>query len=239
MGSTIASEANGNIALAPSDSAAETAKQVAFYTNSARPADVRTLWANAFYYNVDVPLGGSYSEYILRGGGLIKKANLPTLENMKTWFRRYHDYLASLSARLEGEEAKLWQWDFLKKAHDWIAWLHHGANVVGARRTSVLESLTIAQRIRWCHQALLGPTDIRTIASVEGKVHKVYEILSDSNHNSPIAPVVYVDPRGVPADVLLNDAVMLSNTLGISAVTDFTGKYSVDVNGSWIDNLTE
>ena len=233
MGITV----KGNIILAPSDNASMTAAQVAYYTDAARPAAVRTLWTGATYSALNIPAGENYSDYVISGGSLVKKINLPNLTNMKFWFARYHEYLASLSARLEGEEAKLWSWDFLEKAHNWIAWLHHGTNVIGTNRTNLDVNLTIAQRIAWCQQSLLGPTDIRTITSLEGKVHKVYEILSSSSHTAPTAPVVYVDPRGTPSPVSLNAAVALSTTLGISAVTDFTGNHAVDVNGSWIKNL--
>ena len=243
MGTTIASSSNSNVsnrnvALAPSDSAVMTTAQVTYHTDPARPAAIRTLWTGATYSALNVPAGENYSDYVISGGSLVKKINLPTLENMKFWFRRYHDYLASLSARLEGEEAKLWSWDFLKKAHDWVAWLHHGTNVIGTRRTTALATITIAQRIGFCQQAMLGPADIRSITTVEGRIHKIYEILSASAHTAPIAPVAYVDPRGTPAAVGLNSAVTLSATLGISAITDFTGDHAVDVNGSWINNLT-
>lgn len=244
MGTTIASDANKNICLAPSDSASETAAQVTHFTDSSQPQAARDLWTGATYSALNVPLGERYGEYQLVGGAIVKRSTQPTVESLKIAARRFHEYLASLAERLEGEEARLWLSSAVAKGHDWIAELHYGTNIVVAKRTSALSTLTIAQRLAFLQQLMLGPADVRDlhpINQIPERIHRIYQILSRTSpvHTAPSSPVTYIDPRGTPAPVTLDNAVALSATLGLNTITDFTNPHGVDIDGSWIDNLTE
>lgn len=245
--------------LAPSDNSTYTTAEIA-----RRIAAGDTRYQGATHSDLDVPVGKNYNDYILSGGAIVAKSTLFTVENLQAAATRYHQFLESLSARLEGQEAKIWLSHVVQKGHDWVAELHYGANVIVGRRVPSCASLTIEQRINWCNQGLLGPSDIRaiSIADIAARVHKIYQALVDTNHTAPIIPVTYIDPRNAtPVSMQAHDsgdgtyivdAIALSGTgsytdtngdsqtgLGLDAITDFSGNHSVDVHGSWINNLSE
>lgn len=191
---------------------------------------------------------------------VVNYAGNPTADaeaDLKTAARDYHEYLESLSARLEGTEAKIWRSAVVGVAHDIIAKLHFGANVIMAKRVPSVSSLTVIQRIAWAKQGLLGPSDIRDLdpfTQVDERVHRIYSIL-DAGYVAPTIPFTYIDPR-TSAPVKMVDAVNLCGTgtftldggsspaddvvgLGLNTITDFTGNNGVDIHGSWIDHLRE
>ena len=246
--------------LAPSDNANYTREEIA-----RRIAAGDTRYQGATHSNLDVPIGKNYNDYILSGGAIVAKSTLFNVQTLKAAVTRYHEFLDLLSGFLEGPEAKIWLSYVVERGHDWVAELHYGANVIVGRRVPSCASLTIQQRINWCNQGLLGPSDIRSIsvADIAARVHKIYQILFDTNHTAPTLPVTYIDPRNAtpvsmeahnPAGdgTYIVDAIALSGTgsytdtngdsqtgLGLDTITDFTGDHSVDVDGSWINNLTE
>lgn len=260
MGVSVASNANNNICLAPSDSAAETSAQIDFYTARGQTRESVTLWRGARYENVDVPVGEAFDEYQVVGGTLRKLSQVDNIENLRKIVYRLHDFFDSLSDGLEGREARLWKSEIVAKAHNWVRELHYGANVIILRRVPSVASLTIQQRIRWCQQTMLGPFDIRHIpvTDVKGRIRKVYDTLSTGgagDPGTPDNPVTYINPLVAPtqaephkSSIPLATAIGLSGTgtykdasnqdqtgLGLNGVDTFEG---LDSDGTWIQRIS-
>lgn len=255
MGVTIATLANNHVCLAPSDSTTETAFQRVHFTDPSQPQAVRDLWAGCFYRNLDLPVGANPTDYKFVDPAIVKISTITTgadgLNNLKNAARSIHDYYNSLSDRLEGREAQFWHKSTVDKAHDILAEMHRATYIIIGRHVPSVATLTIAQRLAYCQQVGLGPTDIRhlnPLTQVNERVHHIYEILSVSSFAAPTAPFTYVDPRGVPAPVKLVDSASLSGTgtytdsegaagtgLGLNTVTSFVG---INIDGDWIDDLT-
>ena len=255
MGVTISSTQNNSVCLAPSDSATETAAQRTHFTDSAQPQAVQDLWTGSVYNALNLPVGVNPTDYKLVSGALVKISTIVTgadgLNNLKNAARGVHDYYNSLSDRLEGRESQFWRQSVVAKGHDIIAEMHRGTYIILRRLVPSVASLTIAQRLAWCREILLGPSDIRNlnpITEVNARVHRIYTILSEDFGEAPTSPFTYADPRNTPAPVKLVDSKSLSGTgtytdsegnsgtgLGLNTVTSFTG---IDIDGSWIEDIS-
>lgn len=232
MGTTVA--ADGQV-LGPSDSAEMTAQHI-----TERVAAGDTRYTGAGYSSDDIPVGRNPEHYRLEGGSLVAKSTLNTIDNLKVAAYDYINALNALSIGLEGDEARLWSSAVVRKAHDIIAQLHFGANAILTRRTTATTALTIAQRIQWCRQGLLGPRDVRSfnpLTQQAEQIHAIYQVISLDSYAVPTVPFTFVDPRNTPAAVALTEAATLGTALGLTSAITFTGDNLVDVRGSWIDKL--
>lgn len=258
MGTTIASNANNNICLAPSDSAEETAAQVAHFTEASHPAAVQALWTGAVYHAGDVPVGRTFSDFKLFNGTISEIAKIVTgvdgLNNLRRAAAGVHNFYDGLSEALEGREARLWKSAIVQKAHDIIAEMHRATYIIIGRHVPSVAALTIAQRLVWCQQIALGPSDLRSfnpITQRDAIIHRIYEIISASSFLAPDSPYTYINPLATPAPspVSLVDAFGLSGTgnytpaaggdpvagLGLDATVTYTG---LDIYGSWTQQVT-
>ena len=255
---TVASSENSNICLAPSDSAEETAAQVAHFTGASHTAAVQALWTGAFYNANDVPVGRDFSKFRLFNGAITEISRIDAggdgLNNLRRAALRVHNFYDGLSEALEGREARLWRSSIVQKAHDIIAEMHRATYIIIGRRVSSLSRLTISQRLLWCRQVLLGPSDLRDLNPVTDRdaiIHRIYEIISASSFMAPDSPYTYINPLATPAPspVSLVDAFGLSGTgnytpeaggdpqagLGLDASITYTG---LDIYGSWTRQIT-
>ena len=230
MGVTIATVANGSVVLAPSDSAAETAEDLEYYTDTTQPQEVRDLWAGCLYRgDLDLPAGVNPQGYKLQGGALVKISTLASLDNLKAAARGLHNQLQTWSELLT-IEGQFHPFSDVQKGHDFLYQAHRGAHLVITRHTGItaIASLTIAQRIGFCQLMSRGAADVISPATF-------FENLPSA---APTLPCVWVDPRNAPARVNLDDAISTSTALGIyDGSIDLSG---IDFSGaSWIDSLTE
>ena len=257
MGTTIASNANSNICLAPSDSAEDTAAQVAHFTAASQPTEIQTLWTGAVYNADDVPVGRDFSAFKLFNGAITEISTIVVgtdgINNLRRAASGVHDFYDALSEALEGREARLWKSAIVQKAHDIIAEMHRATYIIIGRHVSSVAALTIAQRLIWCQQVLLGPSDLRHLNPITQRdeiIHLIYEIISATSFTAPDTPYTYINPLATPAPspVSLVDAFGLSGTgnytpsaggdpvagLGLDATITYTG---LDIYGSWTQQI--
>ena len=258
MGTTIASNANNNICLAPSDSAEDTAAQVAHFTGASQPTEIQTLWTGAFYNASDVPVGRDFSAFKLFNGSITEISTIVTgtdgINNLRRAALGVHNFYDGLSEALEGQEARLWKSAIVQKAHDIIAEMHRATYIIIGRHVPSVAALTIAQRLVWCQQIGLGPSDLRSFNPLTQRdeiIHRIYEIISASSFSAPDSPYTYINPLATPAPspVSLVDAFGLSGTgnytpaaggdpvagLGLDASITYVG---LDIYGSWTQQVT-
>ena len=257
MGTTIASSSNNSVCLAPSDSAEDTAAQVAHFTAASQPQAVQDLWTGAVYNAGDVPVGRDFSKFKLFNGAITEISTIVTgadgINNLRAAALGVHNFYDALSEALEGQEARLWKSVIVQKAHDIIAEMHRATYIIIGRRVSSVSALTIAQRLIWCQQIALGPSDLRHLNPVTQRdeiIHLIYEIISASSFSAPDDPYTYINPLATPAPspVSLVDAFGLSGTgnytpaaggaqqvgLGLDASITYTG---LDIHGSWTQQI--
>ena len=252
MGVIYGSDANGNVCIDFAESQTEATGIITAQTATGRPADIIAMYTGAsFDADLDIPVGRELSEYRVNSGALQLLVDIPNLDNLKRDARNFHEFLNGLSLALEGDEARLWSSNVVGFAHNWIRELHYGANVVVARRVTSVAALTIQQRMTWCRQNLLGPSNVRALNPLTQRkeiIHTIYEVVSATT--APSVPVTYINPlTGTPID--LRDAVSMAgdaaytnrdgNTgvlLDLQDATDFTGNHAIDIDGSWIDNIS-
>ena len=248
MGTTIGSATNPNkkfrnVALGPSDSEADTAAQVAERTDPSQPQSIRQIWAGATYISADLPVGAVANSYKFESGSLVKLDTLQNIENLRVAARQVIDFYDLLANLLKGREANLWRSTVRIKGEDIIAEMHRATLIIIGRRVTSVQNLTIAQRITWCQQMLLGPTDTRRFRpdDLESRIHAVFSTLAKPQFPATTSPFTYINPINGTA-VSLSDAHDLSSTtLGLNSPTDPSGSsinFAVlDVNGSWLETV--
>ena len=92
-----------------------------------RPADMSSdAQTGETYLTAEIPPGEEFRDYIYSGGNLVKRTTLNTVANLKIDAENAHNFLNSLSERLEGAEARLWRSEIVAIAHDIVSQLHYG-----------------------------------------------------------------------------------------------------------------
>ena len=236
MGTTIASNANNNICLAPSDSVTDTAAQVAHFTAASQPTEIQTLWTGAFYNASDVPVGRDFSAFKLFNGAITEISTIVTgvdgIANLRRAALGVHNFYDALSEALEGKEARLWKSAVVQKAHDIIAEMHRATYIIIGRHVSSVSALSIAQRLLWCQQVPLGPADFRHLNPIDDRdeiIHSIYEIISATSFAAPDDPYTYINPLALPAP----SPVSLVDAFGLSGTGNYTPAAGVIQSLDW------